>query len=187
MKLKTPRLHSGAACDRPEINEISRLPPIPEVVWQQPAESTTDQNNINITNNDSTLKSNVANQTSPPKGTQAQNHMVATEQPPGNQTGKEGVSFLNFSKKSSTDIQNTELPVVITLTGDTTTPPLSTATPLIEKALVQDEQTNQVYLQLTSTVILKRKQEKLYVPLDFENNLTVDALVDSGALVSAIA
>ena len=27
----------------------------------------------------------------------------------------------------------------------------------------------------------------LYVPLDFENNLTVDALVDSGAFVSAIA
>ena len=27
----------------------------------------------------------------------------------------------------------------------------------------------------------------LYVPLDFENNLTVDALVDSRALVSAIA
>ena len=26
----------------------------------------------------------------------------------------------------------------------------------------------------------------LYVPLDFENNLTVDALVDSGAIVSAI-
>ena len=27
----------------------------------------------------------------------------------------------------------------------------------------------------------------LYVPLDFENNLTIDALVDSGAFVSAIA
>ena len=27
----------------------------------------------------------------------------------------------------------------------------------------------------------------LYVPLDFENNHTVDALVDSGAFVSAIA
>ena len=26
----------------------------------------------------------------------------------------------------------------------------------------------------------------LYVPLNFENNLTVDALVDSGAFVSAI-
>ena len=34
---------------------------------------------------------------------------------------------------------------------------------------------------------MKRKQEMLYVPLDFENNLTVDALVDSGAFVSAIA
>ena len=27
----------------------------------------------------------------------------------------------------------------------------------------------------------------LYVPLDFENGLTLDALVDSGAYVSAIA
>ena len=34
---------------------------------------------------------------------------------------------------------------------------------------------------------MKWKQEMLYVPLDFENNLTVDALVDSGAFVSAIA
>ena len=53
--------------------------------------------------------------------------------------------------------------------------------------MVRDEQTNEIYLPLTSTVILKRKQEMLYVPLDFENNLTVDALVDSRAFVSAIA
>ena len=71
--------------------------------------------------------------------------------------------------------------------GDTTTPPLTTATPIIEEGLVRDEQTNEVYLPLTSTVVLKRKQEMLYVPQDFENNLTVDALVDSGAFVSAIA
>ena len=71
--------------------------------------------------------------------------------------------------------------------GDTTTPLLTTATPLIEEGLVRDEQTNEVYLPLTSTVVLKRKQEMLYVPLDFENNLTVDALVDPGAFVSAIA
>ena len=68
-----------------------------------------------------------------------------------------------------------------------TTPPLTTDSPLIEEGLVIDEQTNELYLPLTSTVILKRKQEMLYVPLDFENNLTVDALVDSGAFVSAIA
>ena len=74
-----------------------------------------------------------------------------------------------------------------TLNGDTTTPPLTTATPLIEEGLVRDEQTNEIYLPLTSTVVLKRKQEMPYVPLDFENNLTVDALVDSGAFVSAIA
>ena len=52
---------------------------------------------------------------------------------------------------------------------------------------MRDEQTNELYLPLTSTVVLKRKQEMLYVPLDSENNHTVDALVDSKAFVSAIA
>ena len=74
-----------------------------------------------------------------------------------------------------------------TPSGDTITSPLTTATPLIEEGLVRDQQTNEIYLPLTSTVVLKRKQEMLYVPLDFENNHTVDALVDSGAFVSAIA
>ena len=49
------------------------------------------------------------------------------------------------------------------------------------------EQTNEVYLPLTSTVVLKRKQEMLYMPLDYESNLTADALVDSGPFVSANA
>ena len=186
-KLKTPRLHSGVACDRQETNEISRLPPIPEVVWQQPVETTTDQDKINITNNDLTLKTNVANQTSPPKGTQPQNHMVATEQPSGNQTWNEPVPFLACSKNSSTNTQKTEQHIVTPLNTDTTTPPLTTATPLTEEGLVRDEQTNEVYLPLTSTVVLKRKQKMLYVPLDFENNLTVDAPVHSGAFVSATA
>ena len=74
-----------------------------------------------------------------------------------------------------------------TLNGDTTTPPLTTASPLIEEGLVRDEQTNGVYLPLTSTVVLKRKQEMLYVPLDFEKNLTVDVLVGPRAFISAIA
>ena len=73
-----------------------------------------------------------------------------------------------------------------TLNGDTTTTPLTTATPLNEDGLVRYEQTDEVNLPLTSTVVLKRKQEMLYVPLDFGNNLTVAALVDSGAFVSAI-
>ena len=95
--------------------------------------------------------------------------------------------FLNYSKDCSNDIQNTEQHVVTTLIGETTTPHLTTSTPLIEAALIRDEQTNEVYLPLTSTVVLKRKQEMIYVPLEFENNLTADALLDSGAFVSAIA
>ena len=92
--------------------------------------------------------------------------MDTTENPPENQTGNELVPFLDCSK-NSTDTQNAEQHVVTTLSGDTTTSPLTTATPLIEEALVRGEQTNEVYLPLTSTVVLKRKQEMLYVPLDF--------------------
>ena len=113
--------------------------------------------------------------------------MVATEQSSGNQTGNEPVSFIDCSKNSSTNTQKTEQHVVNTPNGDTTTPSLTTATTLTEEGLVRDEQTNEIYLPLTSTVVLKRKQEMLYVPLEFENKLTVDALVDSGACVSAIA
>ena len=181
-----PRLHSGAAHDRPE-TKTSKLPPIPENVWQQPTENVTNQDKLNNTTNDSTIKTTVANQTSAPKGTQSQNHVDTTEHPPGNQIGKEPVSFLDCSKNYSTNILNTEQHVVTTLNGDTTTPPLTTATPLIEEGLVRHEQTIEVYLPLTSTVVLKQKQEMLYVPLDFGNNLTVDALVDSRAFVSAIA
>ena len=112
--------------------------------------------------------------------------MDATEQSSG-KTGNEPVPFLNCPKNYFTNTQNTEHHVVTTPNGLTTTPPLTTATPLIEEGLVRDEQTNEVYLPLTPTVVFKRKQEMLYVPLNFENNLTVDALVDSGAFVSAIA
>ena len=57
----------------------------------------------------------------------------------------------------------------------------------IEEQLVRDETTNELYMPLSSTIALKRKKEMLYVPLDFQNGLTIDALVDSGAYVSAIA
>ena len=167
-----------------ETNAISKLPPFPEVVWQQPTEIVTNQDNLNNANNDPTLKTNVASQTSLPKGTQPQNHVVATEQPSGNQTRNEPVPCFDCSKDTSTNTQNTEQPVVTTLNRDTTTPLLTFATPLIEEWLVRD---NEIYLPLTSTIVLKRKQEMLYVPLNFENNLTVDALVDSRAFVSAIA
>ena len=52
---------------------------------------------------------------------------------------------------------------------------------------MRDDQTNDLYVPLTSIVVLKRKEEMLYVLLDFENELTVDALVHSGSYVKAIA
>ena len=52
---------------------------------------------------------------------------------------------------------------------------------------MRDEITNELCMPLSSTIVLKRKKEMLYVHLDFENGLTIDALVDSGAYVSAIA
>ena len=69
---------------------------------------------------------------------------------------------------------------------DTISPPEIT-TSQIQKQLVRDDITNELYMPLSSTIVLKRKKKMLYVPPDFENGLTIDALVDSGAYVSAIA
>ena len=93
------------------------------------------------------------------------------DQPPGNQTGNEPVPFINCCKNRPTDSQKSEQNVTNTLTGDTTLPPLTMTTPLIGEWLVRDEQTIEVYLPLTSTLIRKRKQEKLYVQLDFNKGL----------------
>ena len=95
--------------------------------------------------------------------------------------------MLNCSKNTPTDIQNLEQHVTTKFTGDATFPPLTTTTPLIQERLLRDEQRNEVYLPLTCTIVFQRKQEKLYVPLDFGNNLRIGALVDSGAYVSATA
>ena len=63
-----------------------------------------DQYNLNNTNNDSpkqyskeTQMTTVASQTSPSKGIQPQNYVIAREQTPGNQTGNEPVPFLGCS------------------------------------------------------------------------------------------
>ena len=71
--------------------------------------------------------------------------------------------------------------------GDDNIYPHKVTTSRIEERLVRDDITNELHMSLSSTFVLKRKKEKLYVPLDFENGLTIDALVDSGAYVSAIA
>ena len=124
---------------------------------------------------------------SPPKRIQPKNYLIATEQISEKQAGNKPVLFLSCSINCLTDIQEAEEHTTTTHTGDTTIQLLTITTLLIEEGLVRDEQTNEFYLPLISTVVQQRIQEMLYVPLEFENNLTVDALLDSRAYVSAIA
>ena len=75
-----PRLHSGAAIDRPEIANIT-LPPIPEVDWQQPQEThltnnhktSTTETHKNTHMPESLQRNDVESQTSPIKETSLQN------------------------------------------------------------------------------------------------------------------
>ena len=71
--------------------------------------------------------------------------------------------------------------------GDDNISPRAITISQTEERLVRDDSTNELYMPLSSTNVLKRKKEMLYVPLDFENGSTIDALVDSGAYVSALA
>ena len=123
--------------------------------------------------------SNVATQGN---ATTVEYHVIATMQPPGNQTGNEPVRILSCFKSCPSDIHESENLKLTTLNGDTAIPRLTIKTPSLEERLVRDEETNELYLPITSTVVLKRMQECASAFY-----LTVDALVDSGAYVSAIA
>ena len=94
---------------------------------------------------------------------------------------------LDDSNKQQNEIQRNEIGLTTYDDGDDNIFPPEITTSQIQEQLVRDETTNELYMPLSSTIVLKRKKEMLYIPLDFENGLTIDALVDSGAYVSAIA
>ena len=78
-----PRLHSGAAIDRPETTQL-KLPPIPEAVWQQPQETNIYQTCNNETHKkthmpESKQSSVVESQTSPINETSPQVSVSSTE------------------------------------------------------------------------------------------------------------
>ena len=104
----------------------------------------------------------------------------------GNKTGSTPVQSLNDSKKRQSENQRLEMNMTANNNVDDNISPPKITTSQIEKQLVRDDITNELYMPLSSTVVLKRKKERLGVPLDFENGLTIDGLVDSGAYVSAI-
>ena len=187
-----PRLHSGAATDRPEATHLTP-PPIPEVVWQQPQETYS-----NIIHNDLTnethkhthtpkQKNDVEAHTSPLKETSSQVSGSDTESSLDNQTRSIPVQCTNDSKKQQNEIQRNEIGLTTYGNGDDNISPPEITTSQIQEQLVRDDITYEFYMTLSSTIVLKRKKEMLYVPLDFENGLIIEALVDSAAYVSAIA
>ena len=105
----------------------------------------------------------------------------------GNQTGSTPVQRLNDSKKCQSEIQRPEMNMTANENGDDNISRLKITTSQNEEKLVRDDFSNELYMPLSSTIVLKRKKEMLYVPPDFENSLTIDALVDSRVYVSAIA
>ena len=187
-----PRLHSGATTDRPEVTLLT-LPPIPEVVWQQPQKthlSTIHNDFTNETHKDTHMrkqKNDVEAQTSPMKETSSQVSGSDTESSLDNQTRSIPVQCPNDSNKQQNEIQRNEIGWITYGNADDTISPPEITTSQIQKQLVRDDITNELYMPLSSTIVLKRKKQKLYVPLDFENGSAIDALVDSGAYVSAIA
>ena len=186
-----PRFHSGAVIDKPEVTHLT-LPLIPEVVWQQPQETGANIHNYltNETHKDTHTpkqKIDLEAQTSPIKETSTQVSGSDTESLLESQTRGIRVQCPNDSKKQQNEIQRNETDMTTYDNGDDNISPPETTTSQIEEQLVRGDITNELYMPLSSTIVLKRKKEMLYVPLDFENGLTIDALVDSGAVVSAIA
>ena len=181
-KSKKPRLHSRAAFDRPE---TTILPPIPEVVWQQLHET-----HLIVMHKKSTTniqrKNDVYSQTSPKGETSPQVSGAKAESPPGNQTRSTPVQCPNDSRKQQPEIQRNETDMTDYGSGDENKFPPIIMTSQTEERLVRDDITNEFYMPLSSTIALKRKKKMFYVPLDFKKDLAIDALVHSGAYVSAI-
>ena len=97
--------------DRPEITHLT-LPPIPEVVWQQPQETFLIDIHKTLTNEthkktqmpESKQRKIVESQMLPMKETSSQVSVSSTEPLPGNQTRSTLVQSLNDSNKHQSEI-----------------------------------------------------------------------------------
>ena len=189
-----PRLHSVAAIDSPEVTHLA-LPPIQEVVWQQPEETHITKIHKVLTNGTHKntqipgikQRNDVEAQTSPIKETSSQVTGSDTESLLENHTRSTPVQCPNDSKKQQNEIPRNDFGMTTYNNGDDNFSPPEITISKIEERLVKDDFTNELYTPLSSTIVLKQKKEMLYVPLDFENGLTMDAFVDAGAYVKAIA
>ena len=134
-----------------------------------------------------TQRNDVESQTSPLKETSPQVFGSSTEPFLENQTGSTLVQSLNDTKEPQSEIQRLEMIITTNDIGDVNFSPTKITFSQIEEQLVRDDKINELFMPLSSTIVLKRMKEMLYVPLDFKNGLTIDAFFDSGAYVSPIA
>ena len=161
-----PRLHSGVAIDRPETTHLT-LPPIPDVVWKQPQE--THVTNILKTLTIETQKNNhmpepkqrsdVEAQTSPMKEISSQVSVSITEPLLGNQTRSALVPSLKDSNKAQSEIQQHERNIIASDNGDYNISPPKKTTSQLEEQLVRDDINNELYMPLSSRIVLKRKKK----------------------------
>ena len=114
-------------------------------------------------------KNDVQSQTSPRKQTSSQASGSHTESLLKDQTRSIPVQCPNDSKKQQNEIQRNEADLTTYGKGDDNISPFEITTSQTEERLVKDDITNELYMPLSSTIVLKRKKEMLYVPLDFEN------------------
>ena len=157
-----PRLHSGAVIDRPETTHIT-LPSIPAVVWQQPQETHVliiHQNLTNETHKNTHMpelkqKSDVESQTSPMKETLPHVSVSSTEPLLGNQTRSVLVPSFNDAKKPNSEIQKNEIDMMTCDNGDDNISPPVITISQIEERLVRDETTNELYMPVSSKIVLK--------------------------------
>ena len=74
-----------------------------------------------------------------------------------NQTGSTPVQFPNDSKKKQHEIQRKETDITTHDSGDDNKPPPKITISEIDKRLVRDDITNELYMPPSSTFVLKRK------------------------------
>ena len=107
-------------------------------------------------------KNDVESQTSPIKETSPQVSGSDTQSLLTDQTRSTPVQCLNDSKKQQPKIQRKETDMVLDSGDDKISPPKIT-TSQIEKRFMRNDFTNKLHMPLSSTNVLKRKKEVLYV------------------------
>ena len=144
-----PRLHSEAATDKPEETHLT-LPPIPEVVWQQPQETYLNKIHNDLTNQTHTQthmskqKNDVGAQRSPIKETSFQVSGSDTESLLENQTRSIPVQCPNDSNNQQIEIQRNEIRFTTYANGDDNISPPEVTTSQIQEQLVRNDITNEL-------------------------------------------